>query len=200
MGRVEAQRQLPVGYVHVEDRISMERGRHDEPRHHTLAFGEPEWLAAAERAFAFISERMISDGRLLHAYRAGEARAPATADDYANMIGASLALANATAERDYIDRACEWADVLDRHYWSPDLGGYYFAADDTSDLIVRPFSGQDEATPNANGVMVSNLMALYLWTGEELGDHHGVFAATLPPHGAGLYRVTRIKDPGEYRI
>ncbi len=36
-----------------------------------------------------------------------------------------------------------------------------------SDLIVRPFSGQDEATPNANGVMVSNLMALYLWTGEE---------------------------------
>jgi hypothetical protein len=45
--------------------------------------------------------------------------------------------------------------------------GYYFAADDTGDLIVRPFSGQDEATPNANGVMVSNLMALYLWTGEE---------------------------------
>jgi uncharacterized protein YyaL (SSP411 family) len=40
-------------------------------------------------------------------------------------------------------------------------------ADDTSDLIVRPMSGQDEATPNANGTMVSNLMALYLWTGEE---------------------------------
>ena len=36
-----------------------------------------------------------------------------------------------------------------------------------ADLIVRPFSGQDEATPNANGVMVSNLVALYLWTGEE---------------------------------
>jgi uncharacterized protein YyaL (SSP411 family) len=28
-------------------------------------------------------------------------------------------------------------------------------------------SGQDEATPNANGTMVSNLMALTLWTGEE---------------------------------
>jgi uncharacterized protein YyaL (SSP411 family) len=32
---------------------------------------------------------------------------------------------------------------------------------------VRPFSGQDEATPNANGVMVSNLVALNLWTGED---------------------------------
>jgi uncharacterized protein YyaL (SSP411 family) len=31
---------------------------------------------------------------------------------------------------------------------------------------VRPFSGQDEATPNANGTMVTNLMAFHLWTGE----------------------------------
>jgi uncharacterized protein YyaL (SSP411 family) len=83
------------------------------------------------------------------------------------MIGAALSLANATVKTSYIDRAREWADVLDRHYWSSDLGGYYFTADDTSDLIVRPFSGQDDATPNANAVMVSNLMALYLWTGEE---------------------------------
>jgi len=131
------------------------------------AFDRTDWLDAAERAFDFISVRMISDGRLLHAYRAGEARAPATANDYANMIGAALALTNATAKRSYIERAREWVDVLDRHYWASDFGGYYFAADDTSDLIVRPFSGQDEATPNANGVMVSNLAALYSWTCEE---------------------------------
>ena len=74
------------------------------------------------------------------------------------------------------------------------LGGYYFAADDTSDLIVRPFSGQDEATPNANGAMVSNLVALYLWTGEEryreraeamLRAFAGAMAANVLAH-AGL--------------
>jgi uncharacterized protein len=130
------------------------------------AFDRADWLEAAERAFAFVSTRMTSDGRLLHAWRAGEAKAPATASDYANMIRAALALANATGDRDYVALAHAWVDVLDKHYWADDLGGYYFAADDTGDLIVRPFSGQDEATPNANGVMVSNLMALYLWTGE----------------------------------
>jgi len=129
------------------------------------AFDRPEWLAAAERALHFISTRMVSNGRLLHAYRAGEAKAPATANDYANMIRAALALARVTGKPTYVERAREWVDVLDRHYWAGDLGGYYYVADDTGDLIVRPFSGQDEATPNANGVMVSNLMALYLWTG-----------------------------------
>jgi uncharacterized protein YyaL (SSP411 family) len=130
------------------------------------AFDRSEWLEAAERGFAFVSTRMTSNGRLLHAWRAGEAKAPATASDYANMIRAALALVNATGDRDYVALAHAWVDVLDKHYWADDLGGYYFAADDTGDLIVRPFSGQDEATPNANGVMVSNLMALYLWTGE----------------------------------
>jgi uncharacterized protein len=131
------------------------------------AFDRVDWRDAAERAFEFICVRMMTTGRLFHSYRAGEAKAPATANDYANMVGAALSLANATGKRSYVERAREWANVLDRHYWAPDLGGYYFAADDTSDLIVRPFSGQDDATPNANAVMVSNLMALYLWTGEE---------------------------------
>ena len=82
------------------------------------AFGRADWLAAAERAFAFVSTKMTSDGRLLHAYRNGEAKAPATANDYANMIRAALALANVTGRRDYVERARAWADVLDKHYWS----------------------------------------------------------------------------------
>ena len=131
------------------------------------ACGRADWLKAAERAFDFVVTRMVEGGRLFHSYRAGEAKAPASASDYANMMSAALALATVTGKRGYIEHARAWADVLDRHYWAGDLGGYYFAADDTADLIVRPFSGFDEATPNANAVMMSNLMALYLWTGEE---------------------------------
>jgi uncharacterized protein YyaL (SSP411 family) len=170
------------------------------------AFDRADWRDAAERAFDFVCTRMISKGRLFHAYRAGEAKAPATANDYANMIAAALALANVTGNQRYITQAREWTDVLDRHYWSADLGGYYFAADDTADLIVRPFSGQDDATPNANGVMVANLVALSLWTGEEryreraeailrgfagavnenLLAHAGLLAATLDAYAPTL--------------
>jgi uncharacterized protein YyaL (SSP411 family) len=158
------------------------------------AFERADWLDAAERAFSFVCIRMTVKGRLLHAYRNGEAKAPATANDHANMIKAALALVNVTGKPDYIERAKAWADVLDQHYWSENLGGYYFTADDTSDLIVRPFSGQDEATPNANGTMVSNLVALYLWTGEEryakradaiLRGFAGAMAANVLSH-AGL--------------
>jgi uncharacterized protein len=131
------------------------------------AFERADWLAAAEAAFSFVSIRMYSHGRLQHAYRASEAKAPASAADYANMIRAALALANVTGKGTYVAQALAWTEVLDRHYWSDELHGYYFAADDTRDLILRPFSTQDDATPNANAVMVSNLMALYLWTGEE---------------------------------
>ena len=129
-------------------------------------FGKPEWIAAAEAAFAFVFTRMTSEGRLVHAYRNGVAKAPATANDYANMIAGALALANADNNPEYVEQACAWTHVLDAHYWSDALGGYCLAADDTDDLIVRPFSGLDDATPNANAVMISNLIALTLWTGE----------------------------------
>ena len=130
-------------------------------------FVRVEWLEAAERAFDFVCTQMTKNGRLLHSYRASEAKAPATATDYANMIKAALALATVTGNPEYIARAREWVDVLDRHYWAEGHGGYFLAADDTDDLIVRTINALDDATPNANGTMVSNLMQLYLWTGEE---------------------------------
>jgi hypothetical protein len=131
------------------------------------AFDRPDWLAAAERAFAFVSVRMMSGVRLLHSYRVGEAKAPATATDYANMIKAALALANVTGNVDYLNRARAWTELLDHHYWAEGHGGYYLAADDTVDLIVRTINALDDATPNANGTMVSNLMALFSRTREE---------------------------------
>ena len=45
-------------------------------------------------------------------------------------------------------------------------GGYTTSADDTRDVIVRMRPGSDDATPNANAVMVANLAALAALTGE----------------------------------
>ncbi len=132
----------------------------------STAFEQPRWLSAALGAYRFIAERIQAGDRLFHCTRAGEGKAPATASDYANMIGAAIALHEATGAAGYVADARRWAGVLDRHYWLDDRGGYAFTADDTAGLIVRTRTAHDDATPNANGVMVSNLVKLYMLTGE----------------------------------
>jgi len=129
-------------------------------------FERPEWLKLAQRAFDFVVTRMTVDDRLLHSFRAGRAKAPATASDYANMIWGALRLHEATAEPRYFEQAMDWTNLLDRHYWIADFGGYATSADDTSDVIVRLRPGSDDAMPNANAIMIPNLMALANLSGE----------------------------------
>ena len=79
-----------------------------------------------------------ADGRLRHSWRDGRARHPASVDDYANLCRAALALHEATGDDDPIwRRRGNGSTVLDRHYWDEAGGGYFFAADDTADLIAR---------------------------------------------------------------
>jgi len=132
----------------------------------SVVFDEPRWRALAETAFSFIEQRMTTDdGRLVHSYRAGQARAPATASDYANMSWAALQLCQATTSSRYLDAAIRFTEQLDRNYWDTDAGGYFMTADDTPDVIVRMKTANDDATPNANAVMMSNLLQLFMMTG-----------------------------------
>ena len=132
----------------------------------SVIFGQPAWAELAKRAFTFVDTTMCPDGRLRHSYRAGAMTASATASDYANMIHAALRLHQIAAEPQYLAAALQWLDVLDRHYWVAGTGGYATTADDTKDVIVRLVSAQDDAVPSANAVMLSNLMHLFLITGE----------------------------------
>ncbi len=129
------------------------------------AFGKPEWISLAGDAYAFVSGQMISGGRLFHSFRAGKLKAPATSADYANMIAAALVLFQVENKKRYLDDAIAWTAIMNRHY-DADNGGYYLAADDTSDLILRPLSASDDAAPNANATMLQNLADLYMLTGD----------------------------------
>ena len=129
-------------------------------------FGEPAWIDAARLAFDFVANTMQKDGRLFHAWRSGKLNHAATLDDYAGMIRAALALHEVTGDGFCLDRAKEWADVLDAHYWDEDGSGYFFTADDAEALIVRTKSAEDNATPAGNAVMAQNLARLWFLTGE----------------------------------
>jgi uncharacterized protein YyaL (SSP411 family) len=127
----------------------------------------PGWLTLAARAFAFVAQQMVQNQRLGHSWRAGKLRFPGLASDFAAMIRAALALYEATGERAYLERALAWQGAFDVHYADPDTGGYYLSADDADDLLLRPHSTQDDATPNPNAVAAGNLVRLAVLSGDD---------------------------------
>jgi len=165
-----------------------------------LAFERPEWMALAERAFGFIRRDMTAaDGRLRHSWRAGKAHNPATVDDYANLCRAALALHEATFEEAYLLQARNWIDVLDRHYSDEDGGGYFFAADDTQDLIARAKTASDAAVPAGNGTMVGVLTRLALLTGEDgyRRRAEAIIAAFSGEHGRNFFPLATLINNAE---
>ncbi len=128
----------------------------------------PEWTDLARNAFDSIRTKMTAvDGRLLHSWRAGQARHPSSVDDYANLCRAALALHEATGDEDFLAQARDWITILDRHYWDEEGGGYFFAANDTKGLIARAKTAADSAVPAGNGTLVGVLTRLAILTGEE---------------------------------
>jgi len=105
---------------------------------------------------------------LHHTWRAGKIRHPATADGYANLITAAILLCEATGHRSWISQAEKLFDALEHHHWDSETGGYFFASSSDDNLIIRPKFAHDDATPNANAVMLSNLTKLHVLTGKDV--------------------------------
>ena len=132
-----------------------------------LIFEQPAWLEMAKRAFDFIARSMTKGERLGHSWRAGKLLFPGLASDFAAMIRAALALHEATGDGETLAQALSWQRAFDAHYADPDTGGYYLSADDASDLLLRPHSTTDDATPNPNAVAAQNLVRLAVLSGDE---------------------------------
>lgn len=151
-------------------------------------FGRPEWVELAAGAFRFIAESMTREGRLGHSWREGRLVFPGLASDYAAMIGAALALHQATGEAQYLERARAWQAALETHHAAED-GGYYLTADDAEGLILRPEATADDAVTNPNALIARNLVRLATLTGDEAYRARAdrLFEGLLPRAAPQLY-------------
>ncbi|MCK4866923.1 MAG: thioredoxin domain-containing protein [Alphaproteobacteria bacterium] len=131
------------------------------------ALDRPDWVEAAAKAYRFVCDNMVVDGRLRHSWRAGRVDHPATLDDHANLARAALLLLEATGDEDYLAQAEGWITQINEHYQDDSAGGYFFAASDTPDLIVRNKSANDNPTPSGNGIATNVLARLWLLTGKD---------------------------------
>lgn len=132
-----------------------------------LLLHEPTWIDRARRAFDFVATQMTRGDRLGHCWRDGRLLLPGLASDLAAMTRAALALFEATAEPDFLEKAVAWQNVLDARHTDPSTGGYFLTADDADGLVIRPASTQDDAIPNPNGLAAQNLVRLAVLAGDD---------------------------------
>ena len=113
------------------------------------AFDHPDYAAAAGKAADFVLAELRGDnGRLRHRYREGEVAGDGYLDDYAFMIWGLIDLYETVFDVKYLQAALELNEVLLKHFWDAENGGFFFTADDGEALLVRKKEVYDGATPS----------------------------------------------------
>jgi uncharacterized protein YyaL (SSP411 family) len=130
------------------------------------ALGRDDLAASAGRALDFIRHTLWRDGRLLATYNGGRAHLNAYLDDYAFVADAVLELQQVRFRADELQFARELLEVIVRHYADERAGGFFFTSDDHEQLIHRPKSLGDDATPAGNGVAAFVLQRMGYLLGE----------------------------------
>ena len=125
-----------------------------------------DWIGSAQRAFDFVTSRMREGERLLATYKDGRARLNAYLDDHAFLAAAALELMQARFRTGDLETARWLADRLLECFEDRQAGGFHFTSHDHERLILRPKSGQDNATPSGNGMAALALTRLGYLLGE----------------------------------
>ena len=126
---------------------------------------EPDYISAAERAAGFVEKNLRDKkGRLMKRYRLGKAGLSPHLDDYSFMVWGLLNLYEATFDTEYLARAIEFTDIMNKDF-SDENGGFFIGSKDAEKLMVRAKDSYDGAIPSGNSVAVMNLFRLSKITG-----------------------------------
>ncbi|MCF8017611.1 MAG: thioredoxin domain-containing protein [Chromatiaceae bacterium] len=128
--------------------------------------GRDDYLASADRALAFVQDRLWRDGRLLATYKDGKAHLNAYLDDYAFLLDALLERLQTRFQPADLDWAQALAEVLLSQFQDDAKGGFYFTSADHEALLQRPKPMADESTPSGNGIAALALQRLGHLLGE----------------------------------
>jgi hypothetical protein len=126
--------------------------------------GNGRFLQIAIEALQFVEAHMTRDGRLLHAWKDGEAKIPAFLDDTAAYGLALLDAFEATSEAKLLDRAEELAAVLEARFWDDRAGAFWYTSPDHEELIARSHPAYDGAVPSGNSLAVHFFLRLHAVT------------------------------------
>jgi uncharacterized protein YyaL (SSP411 family) len=137
----------------------------------------PRFLDAATRAGTLLWELHVADGRLLRVSRDGVAGKHAgVLEDHGCVADGFLALAEATGDGIWVERAGLLLDVALDQFSAPD-GGFHDTAADAEVLITRPRDPSDNASPSGHSAVTAALVRYAALTGS--GRHRDAAEAAL---------------------
>ena len=140
-------------------------------------FGEQRFVEAALAAGNLLWELHVVDGRLLRVSRDGAAGAHAgVLEDHGCVADGFLALAEATGDGTWVERAGVLLDVALDQFAAGD-GGFHDTAADAEALITRPRDPSDNASPAGHSAVTTALLRYAALTGS--GRHRDAAEAAL---------------------
>jgi hypothetical protein len=129
--------------------------------------GDARYLAAAQRAAAFIETQMYRYGMVLRRYRDGEAAIEGFLDDYAFFVQALLDLYEADFRFERLDLAVRLTESMLARFQDHAQGAFFSSAEGDASLVLRLKDDYDGAEPSGNSVAALNLLRLARITGRE---------------------------------
>ena len=122
---------------------------------------DKSYLAAAESCISFIEKNLITEGQLLRTYKDGKAKIHGYLEDYAYFVNALIDVFEANPQAKYLELATNLANYLVDHFWDTEHNSFYFTADNSEQLIIRPKNNYDLSMPSGNSVAALALLKLY---------------------------------------
>jgi uncharacterized protein len=124
---------------------------------------------AVRNAEFILTKLSREDGRLYRTHKRndaeGESKIDGFLEDYANAIDGLLQLYQTTADVRWFTEAQRLADLVLAHFYTE--GKLYDTSDLHEELVARPRTVQDNATPAGNNLMALNLLRLHGYTGAQ---------------------------------
>jgi uncharacterized protein YyaL (SSP411 family) len=125
------------------------------------AFEDERYLKAAERAAAFVTEKMrTQDGKLLRTHRGGKSKLYGYLEDYAYSIRAFIDLYESGFDHKWLFAAGELTEKMIAQFWEDNSTSLFNTSHYHTHLIVRTQSANDSATPSPIGVTVESFLRL----------------------------------------
>lgn len=125
------------------------------------ATGNKHYLDLALQNAHFLYRQQIRPGGgLWHTYKNGQSKIPAYLDDYALLISASLRLFETTGDTLWFNRARQLTGYVQKHFYNPQSGLFYYTENEANHLIIRPVETDDNVIPSSNAVMAINLFRM----------------------------------------